>query len=386
MKTLLSLFSAVLILSLAPAGETASVSPEDETPKHIVLGEGEVHEGWFFAAGERVIIRGTVNGDAYLAGANVEVDGVINGDLLAVGGNVTLRGSVTHDIRACGGNVRIDGKVGKDATACGGNVDVGSLSVVEGNILAVGGSISLSGRVKKNAKLAGRDITVMGVVEEDAELAAENVVILKGARFERDLSIRVSERDKAHIAEGAVGGEIMLHVEEEESSEPEALILGMSPFQFGFRVYWFLSLLVVGLVFAHVLPDQMYAVGRFIWGRPGESFLWGIIGLVGIPVVVLLVCITVIGLPLALFLLVMYFWLLFLAQLSLGIVLGHLMFPVADKEGFPLFGAFAVGLIIVQVLTFVPVANVVVVVLGFVLGMGAFLLLLKAELSRLRGA
>ncbi|MEE9288235.1 MAG: polymer-forming cytoskeletal protein [Bacteroidota bacterium] len=385
MNTSISPFLAVLILCLAPACETASVSPEDETPNHIVLGEGEVHEGWFFAAGETVIIRGTVNGDAYLAGANVEVDGVINGDLLVVGGNVTLRGSVTHDVRACGGNVRIDGKVGKDATACGGTVEVGSLSVVEGNFLAVGRSVSLSGRVRKNAKLAGRDITVMGVVEEDAELAAENVVILRGARFERDLSIRVSERDKAHIAEGAVGGELTLHVEE-ESSDPEALILGLSPFQFGLRLYWFLSLLVVGLVLAHVLPDQMYAVGRFIWGRPIESFLWGIIGLVAIPVVVLLVCITVIGLPLALFLLVMYFWLLFLTQLSLGIVLGHLIFPVEDKEGFPLFGAFAVGLIIVQVFTFVPVANIVVVLLGFVLGMGAFLLLLKAELSRLRGA
>ena len=386
MNTSISPFLVVLILCLAPACEMASVSPEDETPKHIVLGEGEVHEGWFFAAGDRVIIRGTVNGDAYLAGANVEVDGVINGDLLAVGGNVTLRGSVTHDIRACGGNVRIDGKVGKDVTACGGNVEVGRLSVVEGNILAVGGSVSLSGRVRKNAKLAGGDITVIGVVEEDAELAAENVIILKGARFESDLSIRVPKRDKAHIAEGAVGGELMIHVGEEESSEPEALIFGMSPFHFGLRVYWFLSLLVVGLVFAHVLPGQMYAVGRFIWGRPVESFLWGIVGLVAIPVVVLLVCITVIGLPLALFVLVVYFWLLYLAQLSLGIVLGHLIFPVAQKDGFPLFGAFAVGLIIVQVFTFVPVANIVVVVLGFVLGMGAFLLLLKAELSRLRRA
>ena len=40
--------------------------------RRVLLPAGEVHEGWYFAAGERVVIQGTVNGDAYVAGGNVQ--------------------------------------------------------------------------------------------------------------------------------------------------------------------------------------------------------------------------------------------------------------------------------------------------------------------------
>ncbi|MFQ5797347.1 MAG: hypothetical protein ACE5H0_01485 [Bacteroidota bacterium] len=384
MNLSVSLVSAMVVLPLVHFGETPSVASGGERPKHVVLAEGEVHEGWFFAAGENVIIRGIVNGDAYVAGGTVEVDGVINGDLLVVGGNVSLRGSVIDDIRTAGGNLRIDGKVGKDVTAAGGNVEVGSASQVEGNVLAAGGKIYVGGIIKQKAKLAGGDITVTGTIEESADLSAEHVTIAKGARVGKDLSVRVRKRENVQVAEGTVGGELIIRVREEDRAKPEALILGVSRFEFWFKVYWTLSLLAVGLVFALAFPDQMYAVGKFIWGEPGKSLLSGLIGLVVVPVGIVALLISVIGVPMGLFLLLVYVWVLYLSQLSLGIVLGHLLFGAAEKRGLALFGAFAVGLIIIQGVTFIPVIKIVIVLLGLVLGMGAFLLLIKAEYTRFR--
>ncbi|MEE9226088.1 MAG: hypothetical protein V3U68_07835 [Bacteroidota bacterium] len=384
MNLSVSLVSAMVVLPLVHFGETPLVASGDERPKHVVLAEGEVHEGWFFAAGENVIIRGIVNGDAYVAGGTVEVDGVINGDLLVVGGNVTLRGSVIDDIRTAGGNLRIDGKVGKDVTAAGGHVELGSASQVEGNVLAAGRKIYVGGIIKQKAKLTGGEITVTGTIEESADLSAEHVTIAKGARFGKDLSVRVRKRENVQVAEGTVGGQLTIDVREEELAKPGALILGMPRFQFWFKVFWILSLLASGLVFALALPDQMYVVGKFLWAQPAKSLLWGLIGLVVIPAAVLILSITVIGLPLALFVLVVYLWLLYLSQLSLGIVLGYLLFAAAEKRGFALFAAFAGGFIIIQALTFIPVLKIVVVLLGLVLGMGALLLLIRTQVGRFR--
>lgn len=361
-----------------------AVSPAQERPRHVFLAEGEVHEGWYFATGDRIIIRGTVNGDAYIAGRSVEVDGTINGDLLVAGGHVVVQGTVSDDVRAAGGTVRIDGRVGKNVSVAGGDVELGSPGLVEGNLLVAAGDISLSGTVVKNVKLAAGGISMTGTVGQDAELAAGNVVVVNGARIGNNLHVKVPEKEDAQVAEGTVGGKLTIQVREVEAEQPRQEIFGMGLVKFGFKVYWILCLVAAGLALAFMFPDQFYAVGRFIWAQPVHSLLWGVAGLLAIPVAALVLLLTVFGVPLGLFVLAVYLWMLFLTQLSLGVVLGNLLFPAADKGGWTLFGAFAAGLVLVQALTFIPVVGTLVILLGLILGMGAFVLVLKTEYARVR--
>ena len=78
---------------------------QDRKTKRVSLGANEVHNGWYFGAGDEVVIEGTVNGDAYVAGGYVEIDGTINGDLLVAGGMVTINGKVTDHVRGAGGTI-----------------------------------------------------------------------------------------------------------------------------------------------------------------------------------------------------------------------------------------------------------------------------------------
>lgn len=379
----IALLPSLFFFTLGPFLGAGSTTENSGRSEEVVLAEGETHEGWFFAAGDAVIIRGVVNGDAYVAGRTVQVDGVINGDLLIAGGNVSLRGVVTDDIRVCGGNVRIDGKVGKNVTAAGGSVEMGSASEVNGSLLAMGGSIYVGGNIQREVKLAGGQVTVAGTVGQNADIRAETATIVKGSHFGGDLTIHVPKKDGAQVAPETVKGRLTVHVREEEE-KPGPQILGLSRSRFWFKLFWVLSLLVVGFVFSLALPDQFYAVGRFVWSQPLQSLLWGIIGLVFGPVAIALICITVIGLPLGFFLLAVYLWLLYLSQLSLAVVIGSLLISEANKGGFVLFGAFALGLIIVQALTFIAVVNVVIVIVGLILGVGALLLMINTEYKRIQ--
>ncbi len=118
MKTLC--WSTLLFIPLVLWG--CSGDSRNGVVKRVVLPADEVHEGWYFASGDQVIIQGTVNGDVYVAGGMVQVDGIVNGDLLAAGGAVVINGRVSDDVRAAGGNVECNGSVGKNVTVAGGNV------------------------------------------------------------------------------------------------------------------------------------------------------------------------------------------------------------------------------------------------------------------------
>jgi hypothetical protein len=374
--------SILLPLILAIAGASCdNMDHRKEKPMRVILPAGEVRDGWYFAAGDQVVIEGTVNGDAYVAGGIVEVNGTINGDLLVAGGQVTVGGKVSDDIRAAGGSLRFDGKVGKNIAAAGGSITFGKTAETGGNVLAAGGSIQFGGKVAGNAKIAAGDFSVTGNVGKDVDFAGENLSILEGARINGNLNVRMRDTTLAEIAAGTVRGSVNFA---EAEWRPHRRILGFRPFHFWFKIFWMFSLLAAGLVAILVFPRQFNKVGANILESPGMSLLWGIVALIGVPIAVVILCLTVIGIPLALWAGAIFLWLAYLSQLSFGVVLGQRMFRLKQSGWWGMFWKFAVGLLIVQVLTFVPYLRTLVIVVGLVFGLGAIAMVIKEEVQGVR--
>ena len=377
-KVLLSLLLAVTMFSCKSWD-----SSHDRNMKRVFLPAGEVHEGWYFGAGDQVVIEGTVNGDAYMAGGLVEVDGTINGDLLVAGGQVTINGTVSDDIRAAGGNIQINGKVGKNISVAGGSVAIGKSGSVGGGILAGCGNLSVSGTIARDARVAAGAMSLTGTINGNVGFSGDNLSVLQGARIGGNLCAYVKEKEHVDIAQGSVLGKVDITTQE---MTPVHHILGLRPFRFWAKIVWALSLLLVGLVLAFVFPKQLRNLGLTINQHPGNSFLWGVVGLILIPIGSLILLITVIGIPLGLLALTMFLWMLYLTQLTLGVFVGHRLFGIEEKKGGNLFWAFAVGLIIVQAVTFIPYVRFLVVLAGLIFGLGAILLVLKSEFEAHRGA
>jgi hypothetical protein len=377
-KVLLSLLLAVILVSCR-SWDTS----HDRKMRRVVLPAGEVHEGWYFAGGDQVVIEGTVNGDAYVAGGIVEVDGTINGDLLVAGGQVNISGTVSDDVRAAGGNIQINGKVGKNISAAGGSIGIGKSSSVGGGVLAACGNLSVSGTVTRDVRVAAGNMSMSGTIDGNVDFAGDNLSVLQGGRIGGNLSARVKEKENVEIAQGAVLGNVDVTTYE---ARPVHHILGLRPFRFWAKIVWALSLLLAGLVLTFVFPKQFRDLGLTINKLPGKSFVWGIVGLILVPIVGVILLVTLIGIPLGLLVLTLYLWMLHLSQLTLGVFVGHRLFGIEEKKGWHLFSAFAVGLIIVQALTFIPYVRFLVVVVGLIFGLGAILLVLKGEFEAHRTA
>jgi hypothetical protein len=377
-KVLLSLLLAVILVSCRSWNTS-----HDRTMRRVVVPAGEVHEGWFFGGGDQVIIEGTVNGDAYVAGGIVEVDGTINGDLLVAGGQVNISGTVSDNVRAVGGNIQINGKVGKNISAAGGSIGIGRSSSVGGGVLVGCGNLSVSGTVARDAKVAAGAMTMTGTIDGNVDFAGDNLTVLQGGKIGGNLSARVKNKEHVDIAQGSVLGTVDITTQE---MKPVHHILGFRLFRFWAKIVWALSLLLVGLVLTIVFPKQLRDLGLTINKLPGKSFVWGVVGLILVPIVGVILLMTLIGIPLGLLVLTLYLWMLYLSQLTLGVFLGHRLFGIEEKKGGNLFWAFVVGLVIVQALTFIPYVRFLVVLAGLIFGMGAILLVLKGEFEAHRTA
>ena len=365
--------AAVLLAGLAIAGFSCGGGSEEPPgeKRRVVLPAGEVHEGWYFAGGDQVIISGTVNGDAYVAGGMVQVDGEINGDLIVAGGSVTINGQVSDDVRAAGGSVECNGSVGKNFTAAGGSVRTGRGSQIGGGVLAAGGSIMIGGEVVRDVVLASGDATVSGRIDGDATITGDALTVLPGGRVSGDLKVITKNKDRVQIAPDAVGGTVEIVAKE---SRDVSRILGFRKGEFWFRVLWVMSLVATTLVWLLLFPKLLTSFGSTVLVRPGWCTLWGLAGFVAIPMGILILAITIIGIPLAVLLLAVYLWLMYISQLSLGVAFG--LRALGGDGRWRFFLASVAGIILVHVLMLVPYLGVLLVIAGLILGLGSVLLLL----------
>jgi hypothetical protein len=384
MGTRIALYSRFVLFSLLAftlvAGDGCQSQKEKRT-RRVILSANEVHDGWYFAAGDEVLIEGTINGDAYVAGGVVEVNGTINGDLLVCGGQVTVTGTVTDDIRAVGGTIRIVGKVGKDVSAAGGTVTFPSKSIVDGNVLVACGTLAVTGTIGKDAKIASNDADLSGIIKGSVDFTGEYLSVHQGANLGGNVKARVGEKEHCQIADGTVHGTVDIGLADMGRA---ARILGYHPLHFWFKIVWAVGLLLIVLLLVFLFPRFITGIGSMITQRPGESLLWGFLGLIVLPILSVLLLATLIGIPIGLLVITLFLWILYLSQLSLGVVLGNRLFASEGKVGWGLSWRFAVGVIIIQVLTFIPYVRFFVNLAGVIFGLGAMLLMIKAGMKAYR--
>jgi len=371
-------FFLFLILAFTTFSCNGWEGQRDKKTMRIVLGANEVHEGWYFAAGDQVVIEGTVNGDAYVAGGVVDVEGTINGDLIVAGGMVTVGGTVSDHVRAAGGTVHLDGKVGKDISVAGGSIIVGRSGNVSGNLLAACGNLDIMGNVEKEARIASGDAQINGTVKGDLNFIGNYLTVGQGAGVGGNLSATVKDKERVKVADGTVHGKVQVEVREKYA---RAEILGYSVWRFWMKILWFFGLLFVGLLMVVAAPVRLRSIGTTIIGRFGEVAVSGILGMIVIPVLSGICFVTLIGIPVGLFLMTVFFWLLYFSQFALALVIAEIAFTLEGKGRIVLFGALAAGLIIVEVLTFIPYATFFVCLANFILGVGAMVLMLRGGLE-----
>ncbi|MFC7099023.1 bactofilin family protein [Halobaculum marinum] len=126
------------------AGETLDGDLTTVAASVVILG---TVDGDVTALAGQVTVRGRVTGDVTAVAGRVEVDGVVDGDLRTIGGATTVDGAVSGDVDAVVVNTSLTGRVGGDVDAVGGFVAVSPDARVDGGLRTTAVVTSVDGRV-----------------------------------------------------------------------------------------------------------------------------------------------------------------------------------------------------------------------------------------------
>lgn len=327
MERLVRAFVAALLVLTLVVGVAAA---EARTGGTIVVEEGETVEGGLQAFGGTVVVHGTVEGD-----------------LDAFAGSVLVTGTVTGDLNGFGGSVRIAGDVQGDVGAFGGDVVLEEGGSVGGELEAAGGNIVLDGAVAGNVRVGAEQVTVgeTASVGGDLEYDAESATIASGAT----ISGTTRQVD-------AIRG-------------PQVPVVPRLPNWVG-GLYGFLVNVLVGAVLLAAVPRFSAGVARQITEDPLPAGGVGLLVLVGSPVLLVLLAITIIGIPLAIVGAVLWGLGLWLGFVYGAFALGTWLYAYASDEPNRWY-ALLLGLAVVVLLDLVPFLGGLVSFLVLLLGLGA---------------
>jgi hypothetical protein len=352
-----------------------------EEPKDYVVKKGEIIDHDYFAAGESITISGIVNGDVYAAGASVTVDGVINGDLLAGAGIITILGTVTDDVRIGAGNVLINGAIGKNLTVGGGNVAITNEAKIGGSILAFAGSLDLRGPIGKDANLYVGKAIIASPIGGDLKGAMENLTLTADAQILGDLeyeSEQPAEIDEEAIIIGETTHKLPEKIVPKAKKEMvPSLIFGLSIFKFYTNLFSLIISFLFGIGFLYLFPKRAEAMNKILRKRYWRSMGIGFLAILLFPLLLILLAISIIGIPFIFFIVPFFVFLLYFSRIFTSLCLGKYLL---DKRGSKrsLRWALLLGLIVYYLIKLLPLIGPIVVFAFIIAGLGAFLIDQKA--------
>jgi len=288
----------------------------------------------------------TVDDDLTAFAGTVVVRGTVDGDLTAFAGNVFVDGNVTGDLEAFAGNVRINGTVDGDASAVGGNVFLAQSGRVGGQLDAAAGNVVLEGAVGSDARLGGATVTVRPSAAVGGDLVYSG---------------------QLDLADGAtVDGQVR------QSDDLDVGITGpIVPGWVGWA-YGLLVNLLLGAVLLLVFPRFSGAVAARAVERPLRSAGVGLALFVGVPILLVLVAITLVGIPLSVFGALVYGLAIWLGLVYGSFSVGTWLVGLADADSRWL--ALIAGVLVVSLADFAPVVGGLLQFLVVLLGLGALAL------------
>lgn len=237
------------------------------------------------------------------------------------------------------------------------------------NVVVVGGDLRVEGGVKNTVVVVGGDVTVTATGSVGSTAASDDTVLVSvfgDVTVEPGASVQGKTVDFAGSAgpvTGAVGGSII------RTWDLDSILSW---------VWSSVFLAIVAAVVVAVAPRQIGAVRDKMRRRFFASIGWGALALIiVVPIVTAFLIITVLGILVAVpWLLIGLPLLSLFGFVAVGALVGRLLLRSREVERGPLMLAAVVGVVIVNLARWIPVAGVVILVLLWFVGVGATILAL----------
>lgn len=291
-------------------------------------------------SGNQVNISNPVEGDLYVGASTININASINGDLIAasrycfirdtvqedaviMAQEIYLESPIMDDARLMGGQVHIRADVFGDLFIAGGSVNIDQDVTIHGNLYVGGGTVKLYGRVLGTVELGGGEVFFDGIAEQEATLKAGTLYLsgnfqgpaqLAAEKMEVTAQAEFYQNVRYWTEEGTVDFGPSLKGNSQAQFD-ESLRTNINDYDWKDAVGVGAVLFTVGRILsaALVIMILVWAFSNFfrrtserLIGNYATSLGYGMLFLLGVPLLIVIAFITVIGIPVGLFSLATY--------------------------------------------------------------------------------
>jgi cytoskeletal protein CcmA (bactofilin family) len=335
------------------------------------VGPAEVIDEDIYLVGDEIIVDGTVNGSLVALGKSVTVRGRVKGGAIIAAGAVTISGEVAGGVKTAGRNVVVEGALGGDLIAAGNRILLSKGSRVKGDLVFGGRSVRIDGAADLDAFGGAGSVEILGSIRGNAKLWVRSLALAPSARVGGNLSY-ISD-DEAKIEPGAsIAGKVSRRAPE-YSARLKRFLPFVLVFGFAGKVAGFFMALVVGLALVLVFPRWVNGAADALQWDFGPCAGWGALIFFASPLGIMVAFATIVGIPLAAISLFLYLIALYVSQALIGFFIGKAILKLDEETARTgaLFGAMALGLFIIRLVRFIPVAGWLALIAVVLLGLGA---------------
>jgi anti-sigma factor RsiW len=359
---------ALLLLGLvglsAPAQalerRTAKAAHEE-----IGVAAGETLDDSLFAVGETVSIDGVVTGNVLALAQRVIVRGTVKGDLVTGAQRVDLAGTVEGNVISFSQTLIVRGPVVLSLLSFAEHLSLEREGRVDGDVVGFAGGMDFEGRVGRDLLALGGFANLKGEVGRNASAWTDRLHVNGPARIGGDFTAHAPRKENVIVdPQATVGGKSETRIE----SKPRESRYARAGF-YVWRAIWLTAAFLAGLLLHGLFPALFAA--RLDGGLSIPRALGvGFVALVAPPVAIILIALTMVGLPLALLALAVWGAGVYLSSTFVGALLGRALLTPRDggAPSFPI--ALLVGLAVVTVVVHLPYVGWLLSPFVTLLGMG----------------
>ena len=271
--------------------------------------------------------------DVYAIGNNLKFAGKVEADILAAGNNITIETeSVGGSIRVAGATILINSNVERNINAAAASVEIKEGTKAKG-IYVASGDVNFNGEAE-DLFVNADTVTINGTVTGNVKVNCSKLIIGENARVDGTFEVRGEEEP---IILGDFDSSKITFDKIITDYDNESLFAGIN-------IAGKIISLITAIIFC------IFAT------------------LIVLPIAAVLLCITIVGIPISVISLIIYGILIYLAPVFTGIILGRFILKNMNE-----YLSAIIFTLIVKIITFIPYVGGISLFICVLLSLGVFI-------------
>lgn len=312
----------------------------------------------------------TSRGDLYILENNASIENDVDGNLFVLADNVDIAANVNGNVFVMGTNVNLKSNVSGSVFALASNLNFVSGQVTDVYFYGTNISMAEDAVVSREAKMMGDTIKISGTITGDLYTQTDKISLDETGKITGKL---VYSGELSQVTEGQIGSlekqEIKTTVVEQKSSfanKAESVLYKTVT-----------ALFIIGLI---VLVTDKKMETKVTVSDAIKGIIGGFIWIVIIPVIVIVLMLTIIGLPFSVLLLALYVLMFFVAIPAMSLQISAYILNIKNKNSKVLLWLLAVVIYCaLAILRQIPTLGIVIT---FIAGLYGFNLIMKTLFSK----